>query len=283
MKIFATGLSGLVGSRVLEILKDNFEFENSSEDVTKPEISEKIGNSKASVVLHIAAKANVDACEEDKDLGEKGDAWKVNVLGTKNVAEACAKYGKKLIYISTDFVFDGEKQGIYNENDTPNPINWYAKTKYEGEKAIQSLSLDYIIARIAYPYRASFERMDFARKLKEVLENRETVNVISDHIMTPTFIDDIAYALETLIKSEQKGVFHVVGSQNLRPYDCAVIICDIFGLDKKKIAETTREEFFKNRAPRPFNLAISNDKIQRIGIRMKTFEEGIREIKKQIS
>lgn len=284
MKILGTGLTGLVGERVVKLLSDTYEFEQSYDDITdKIGISKKIETSDADCVLHLAAKTNVDGCEEDKNKGIEGAAWKVNVIGTKNVTDACSSSNKKLIYISTDFVFDGEKKDKYYEEDTPNPINWYAKTKYEGEKIIQSTNLDWIIARIAYPYRANFKRMDFARKLKDLLQNGQEIKAVYDQTITPTFIDDIANALKVLIENKEKGIFHVVGSQPLSPYDAAVLIADVFDSPKAKISKIEREKFFKNRAPRPFNLSLGNDKIQRLGIKMKTFEEGLKEIRKQIS
>lgn len=286
MKILGTGLLGLVGSRIVELLRDKYEFDASDVDITNYDaIFEKINSSDASVVLHLAAKTNVDGCELDRPLGEKGEAWKINVIGTKNIADACLQSNKKLIYISTDFVFDGEKplnQG-YSEEDMPNPLNWYAQTKYEGEKVVQNLSTPWIIARIAYPYRANFPlKKDFVRGLIERLKSKQNLKMVEDHIMTPTFIDDIAIALNSLIQKNQNGIFHIVGSRFVTPYEAALEIADIFGLDKSLIGKTTREEFFRGKARRGFCLAIKNAKIAGLDVKMRTFEEGLKEIKNQI-
>ena len=286
MKILGTGLDGLVGSRIVELLGDKYEFENLSIstgiDITdRDTVLEKIKNSDASIVFHLAAKTNVDGCELDKPLGEKGDAWKINVLGTQNVADGSLESNKKLIYISTDFVFDGTKDA-YNEKDAPNPINWYAKTKFEGEKIVQSLRTPWIIVRIAYPYRANFTKLDFFRAILKRLQEGQSVAGVTDHIFTPTFIDDIAFALDALIKNSSEGVFHVVGSQNLSPYDAVVLIAKEFNLDISKVSQTKRAEFFRDRAPRPFQLRLKNDKISKLGVRMRTFEEGLKEVKKQM-
>lgn len=290
MKILGTGLDGLVGSRIVELLSDKYEFENLSiitgVDITdRNTVLEKIKSSEAQIVLHLAAKTDVDGCELDRPLGKKGDAWRINVFGTKNVVDACQLSKKKLIYISTDFVFDGENPpvGGYSEDDIPNPLNWYAQTKYEGEKIVQNLKSPWIIARIAYPYRAKFERLDFARAILKRLQEGQIVTAVKDHIFTPTYIDDIAFAIDSLIKNNCTGIFHVVGSHSLTPYDAAVLIAKEFDLDMSKISQTTKAEFFNNRAPRPFQLALKNDKIGKLGIKMKTFEEGIREIKSQLS
>jgi len=287
MKILGTGLTGLIGSRIAELLKDKYEFENLSRssgvDITnKNQVFEKINTSDAQIVLHLAGKTDVDKCELDKSLLQNGETWKINVDGTENVANACSQANKKLIYISTDFIFDGTKE-VYVEDDIPSPINWYAQTKYEGEKIVQKLKTPWIIARIAYPYRANFAKLDFLRAILVKLQEKKPVIAITDHIFTPTFIDDIAFALGTLISSNSQGIFHAVGSQSLTPLDAVNLIADEFGLDKSKISKTTRSEFFNNRAPRPFQLALKNDKITRLGVRMRTFEEGIREVKSQIN
>lgn len=290
MKVLGTGLNGLVGSRIVELLKGKYEFENLSRSTgfnieDRNSVLEKIKSSDAQIVLHLAAKTNVDGCELDKSLGEKGEAWRMNVEGTRNVADGCLQFNKKLIYVSTDFVFDGENPpaGGYSEEDIPNPINWYAKTKYEGEKIIQSLKTSWIIARISYPYRAKYEKLDFARAILERLQDAKPVTAVTDQIFTPTFIDDIAFAIDALIENNSQGIFHIVGSQSLMPFDAAILVADEFNLDKSKISKTTRAEYFKERAPRPFQSALKNDRITRLGIRMKTFEEGLQEIKSQLS
>lgn len=279
-KILGTGLSGLVGSRVVELLSGDFEFESFEVDIRdKDKITKIIKNSKASLVLHLAAKTNVDGCEKDKVLGKDGDAWKVNVLGTQNVALACQELGLKMIYISTDFVFDGEstKDSGYTEGDEPSPINWYGKTKYEGELIVESLKTPYLIARLAYPYRVRFEKLDFVRAIINKLKNKEKIQAVSDNIFTPTFIDDVAIALKSLIESNAIGKYHVVGSQFLTPLQAANIICAKLGFDKSLVSGISGEEYFKNRAPRPPHLALSSDKIKKLGIKMRKFDEGLNE------
>lgn len=307
VKIIGTGLSGLVGSRILELLENIYEFEDLSletgVDITnKEDVLNRIKKSTALMVIHLAAKTNVDLCEKDKEkdikiLGYKDikqqekewvrekTAWAVNVLGTQNIAEACIKTSKGLLYVSTDFVFDGDKKSNdgYSEEDKPNPINWYARTKYEGEKIVQTLNPAGIIARLAYPYRASFARKDFVRAIIERLKNRKALKMVTDHIVSPAFIDDIVKAFDVLIKNNKSGIFHVVGVQALSPYDAAVSIAKEFNFNSSLISKTTRAEFFKDRAPRPFKLVLRNDKIQKLGIKMRSFEEGIKEVKRQIS
>jgi dTDP-4-dehydrorhamnose reductase len=290
MKILGTGLNGLVGSRVVELLSSKYEFENLSRstgvDISHAEqILTAVKNSNSDIILHLAAKTNVDGCELDKDAGENGEAWKINVEGTKNVVDACVQSGKKLIYVSTDFVFDGEigEDEFYTEDSVPNPVNWYAQTKYEGEKLVQNSSGEWMIVRLAYPYRANFSKGDFFRAMKNRLSSNQPIAGVTDHIFCPTFIDDFAHALDVLIQHEATGIYHTVGAQPLSPYDVAREIADVFNLDKNLISKTTREKYFQGKAPRPFRLVLKNDKIKALGVKMKTFSEGLQEIKSQKS
>lgn len=287
MKIFTVGGSGLVGSRIIELLQGKHSFTDLSltngVDITNPSSLEVIRTDKEhDIVILLAAKADVDGCELDKPLGEEGDAYKINVIGAKNVAEAAKAGGKKLIYISTDFVFDGEKAPPYSytEEDIPNPINWYAMTKYKGEEMVKASGVPYIIARIAYPYRASFDlKKDFVRAIAGRLENNQPVKAITDHIMSPTLIDDIAYALDVLIREDATGIYHVCGDQQISPYDATMLIADTFGFDKSLVGKTTRSEYFNGKATRPFNVSLNNAKIKKLGVTMHGFAEGLKEVR----
>jgi dTDP-4-dehydrorhamnose reductase len=286
MKIFGIGITGLVGSRIVELLEGKHEFTNLSletgANITDPSTLSMIRNdTEHQAILHLAAKADVDGCEQDKELGEGGAAYKINVLGTQNVVDAAKITKKKIIYISTDFVFDGEKPAgeKYSEEDVPNPGNWYARTKYLGEEVVKNSGLPYVIMRIAYPYRKEFEmKKDFVRAILWRLQNNQAVAGVTDHLFCPTYIDDIAYAFEKLVSSNEQGIFHVVGSESLTPYDAAIKIASIFGCDTNLINKSTRAEYFKGKAARPFNLSLRNDKIKKLGILMRGFEEGLQKL-----
>ena len=114
------------------------------------------------------------------------------------------------------------------------------------------------------------------------LKNNERLLMVTGHIITPTFVDDIAGALDILINQNHKGIFHIVGSQFISPYDVACLIAKIYGFDTSLIEKTTREKFFKDRAPRPFNLSLKNDKIQKLGAKMRDFGGGLIKLKKQM-
>lgn len=285
--IFGIGISGLVGSRIVSVLHDTYQFDNLSIDtgvnITDPQTLSVISDDTTHpVVIHLAAKADVDGCEQDKELGKEGAAYKINVEGTQNVVNACKAGNKKLIYISTDFVFDGENtpQGGYTEEDTPHPVNWYAETKYMGEEIVKSSGLPYAIVRLAYPFRpdAFPVKKDFVHAIMSRLQEGKPIAGVTDHIFTPTYIDDIAHALDAIIKQDATGIYHAVGSQSLTPYDAALLIAEHGGFDRSLISKTNREEYFKNKAKRPFDLSLNNAKIERLGVHMRTFEEGLKEV-----
>lgn len=289
-KIIVTGLSGLVGSRIQELLKHKYAFESLSRSkgidiIDRDQVMEKILASEGKIVLHLAAKTNVDECEQDRDEGVGGDAWYTNVYATQSIADACQQSGKKLIYISTDMVFGGNDtpDGGYTEESKPHPHNWYGLTKWEGEKVVRAMHTPWMIVRISYPYRAKFERKDFVRTLLGLLQAGREIKAITDHRYNPTFIDDIAYAIDALIDKDETGIFHVTGSESITPFEAARKIATVWGLDTSLVKETNRHEFFKDRAPRPFDLSMNNDKIQKLGISMKTFSEGLEILKEQIA
>ena len=285
-KILGTGLSGLVGSRIVELLSGKFEFEDISRktgiNITDSKaVFDKISASEASVVLHLAAYTDVKGAEKEKELKEESESWKINVIGTQNVAKACEKTGKKIIYISTDLVLGGDDmpEGGFTEDALPNPLSWYAVTKYEAEKVIEKTSSPWIITRTAYPFRASYEKSDFVRFFRDLLRDGKPIPVLTDRLISPTFIDDLAGAFEALIEKETMGIFHTAGSQIVSLYDAVIMIADNFNLDKSLVKKTTREEFLAGRPPEPFSSALSNAKIKQLGVNMHTFEEGLHILK----
>lgn len=286
-EILGTGLSGLIGSRITKLLDGKFDFigisrQKGADIADINSIEPYFKDFKGEYVLHMAAVTSVDGCEDEKDLGEKSEAWKVNVTATQNIAELCLKYNKRLIYISTDFVFDGEKpEGLgYTEEDAAHPINWYGETKFQGEKRIIDSGItDYTILRIAYPYGISDSpKKDFVRSIAERLKNNQPVKGVTDHIFVPSYIDDIAVSIVFLIEEKLSGILHLVGSKPLTPYDAARLIAQKININPDVIEKTTRGEYFANKAKRPFNLFLKNDRILALGLHMKTFEEGLKEM-----
>lgn len=287
--ILGIGLSGLVGSRIVELLTPSYSFEDVSRktgtDISNAKnVLQRLQNSSAEYVLHLAAYTNVDGAEQQKELGEESEVWKINVNGTKNVLDACNETGKKLIYISTDMVFDGNQESgsKYSEHDTPNPQNFYAATKYAAEKLVLSSSISSAVLRIAYPYRAQFEKKEYVRIFKWLLEEGKEIKAVDDHYFTPTFIDDIPAVLEKIMQENMTGILHAVGEEYVSPYMVALAVAEKFGLKSYLISPTTRSEFFKEKAIRGFNLSLKSDNISTLGVRMHSFSEGLELIKQQL-
>ena len=276
LKVALTGADGLVGSRIVELLKQDFQFipiPQSKMDITNvDEVNSILKRIDFDVFLHLAAYTNVAGAETNKEI-----CFKINRDGTRNVFDIVTAKGKKFIYISTDFVFDGTSPP-YFEDSTPNPIATYAASKYEGEKVVKGSAM---IVRIAYPYRAAFgPKKDFFRTFKSLLEQKKPLTMITDSLMTPTFIDDIAYGLKYLFNNFSPETYHLVGSRSLSPYDAAIKVAETFGLDKSLIGKTTYQQYVKDKAALPRLADIRSKKND--FWKMKTFEEGLEEIKKQL-
>lgn len=300
MKIILTGATGLIGSRFEELMFENHEITPLSSkevDITdKSSIIEFFKEKKADAIIHLAAKTDVDGCEEDKyedlrslnieeeiaksldinnlnvdDWKEKKTAFAVNTIGTKNLYGIAKENGLKFVYISTDFIFEGN--GEYEEESTSNPINWYGMTKWYGEKLIDT-SND-LIVRLSFPYGyPSPVKQDFVQKLISLLRDRDEVSLIEDQTITPTFIDDIVNGLDFLIQKNVTGIYHLVGSSFEDPYKIGQVLKEKFGF-KTKINLTNRETIYAGKAPRPFKSIMKNDKIIQLGFKPKTFAEGL--------
>lgn len=307
-KILGTGLSGMLGSCIVDELHSRYEFFDMSFDSgvdirDRESLRARVKEVDADIILHLAAKADVDGCENDRQKDKEllsgieissstfakieWDKWKdirsafaVNVYGSYNVASVCKELNKKLIYISTDFVFDGKEKALYTEGDTPNPINYYGLTKYWGEMVVEHILDDFIIARLAFPYGTHHEiRRDFVQMIRDRFEKNQSVSGVVDQMITPTYAPDIACAIDHLIThSISRSIVHICGSESLSPYDSVVAIAKQFGYDTQMIQKITSEDFYKNRAPRPQYLSISNKKMTKRGVSFKTFTEGLKHV-----
>jgi len=292
MKILGSGLSGLVGSRVVELFKNSFTFVDfslaSGISILEPrQLEEAIAkNSDFDCFLHLAAFTDTNqASAQNGD--ENGLCYQLNVIGTRNIVNLCKKYNKYLINISTDFVFDGKKDGAYTEDDAPNPIEWYGQTKYLAEQEVLNSGIPSSIVRISFPYRANFgDKKDLVRKAIDGLKTNSLPPMFTDQIITPTFVDDIALGLKYFFENKPTGIFHLVGSSSQSPYDMGQLIAKIWGFDPQLIPQTSlkayRETLPANSRPWQKNLAISNDKVRALKIAMKTLEEGLRAMKEQM-
>ncbi len=277
VKVAITGSKGLIGSRVVELLQNDFTFvelELPVFDITDKEKTQRIiKNTDFDLLFHLAAYTNVDGAETEKEK-----AHLINVTGTKNVLEAVIEKNKKLIVVSTDFVFDGKK-GPYFEDSLPNPLGYYAQTKFEGEQIVKNKAM---IVRFSYPYRAKHpSKPDFVKRLKNLIEEGKPLQLMSDSLITPTFIDDIAHAMKHLFMSFTPEIYHIVGAKPLSPFEAGIVIAKTFNLNTELISSTTYKEYSKGKALRSQYSDIRSKKNNFYN--MKMFAEGLLEIKKQIS
>lgn len=276
LTIATTGGDGLIGSRLIALLRQDFDFipiYQAQMNITDQEQTNLfIKKIEFDIFLHLAAYTNVDGAEKEKTL-----AWDINVNGTKNVFAAAAAKKKPFIYISTDFVFDGQSPPFF-EDSPPQPISCYGLTKHEGENIVRNQAM---IVRFSYPYRAHFEmKTDIVRSIISALRQKKLIHGIVDQIITFTFIDDIAYALKHLFNHYSPEIFHVVGADSLSAYEAMLTICDVFNFDKSLVGQTTYEEFYAGRAQRPKKGIIKSKKND--FYQMKTFAEGLAEVKRQM-
>lgn len=289
-KVLVFGSSGLVGSRIIELNKNNPDFILPSEtevDLLNPEqLKKSVLESGAKIILNLAAFTNVGKAEEEKG-DEKGLVYKLNSLAVKNLADICKESDKHLIQISTEYVFSGNKEeGLYKEEDKPEPVNWYGQTKYYGEQFVQNSGCQFTLVRFSMPYRANFlEKGDIARTFLKMLRNGQEIFGCVDVINTPTFIDDIAQGLKLILEKEPGGIIHLASCDSINPFSFAKLIAQKFNLDESLVKEITLEEFSKGRsAPLLKNSGLDVAKFRGMfgeGI-LHTVEEGVTIFKKQV-
>ncbi len=288
-KILVFGTEGMIGSRFLTLMRQKFFFHAPTEKevnlLDEKQLASSIQDTDAEIVLNFAAYTNVGQAEEEKDNRE-GIVYKLNAEAVKNIAANCIKSSKRLVQISTEYVFDGEKtNGLYKEDDQPNPINWYGQTKYFGEEFVKNSGCKYSIVRICMPYCANFSgKKDIVRTFLAMLQSKQEISALIDVINTPTFVDDIVNGLGLVIENRRNGIIHISARDSISPYDFARLIAQKFELDENLIKPTTFDEFIKDRkAPLLKNSGLDSSKFQAEfgdGI-LHTIEQGLELLKKQ--
>ena len=252
MRLLITGASGLLGSKLCELAtRKNHEVYSAYSqhkplygapiqlDVSDKDAVEKIFKKvNPEAVVHAAALTNVDKCESEKEL-----AWKINVEGTENIAESCEKHRAFLVYISTDYVFDGEK-GMYKENDKPAPINYYGLTKLKGEESVENLADQHCIARSSVIFGSipATGKINFALWLLDKLERKEGVKIVTDQWNSPTLNTNLADMILEVLERKLTGIFHLAGATRLSRYEFARLLAEIFSLDTNLISPASSKE-----------------------------------------
>jgi len=268
-RLLITGASGLLGSKIVELTRENYEViplhntkplhpDSLKLNITnRKEVFSLFRKTKPNVTIHTAAETNVDKCETQKHL-----AWKINVEGTRNVAFACSKANAKMVYISTDYVFDGET-GLYTEEDTPNPINHYGITKLEGEKQVKKLCKNHIILRTSVLYGWHPYKQNFATWVINSLKQKKKTSIIEDHSNTPTFADNLAEITIEAIQKDLQGLYHASGSKKISRYKFAQQIAKTFNLDHSLINPLKMSQLTAWIAKRPKDSSLNTNKIQK--------------------
>ncbi|MBN1980134.1 MAG: SDR family oxidoreductase [Chitinivibrionales bacterium] len=227
------------------------------------------------VIFQVAALPNVDWCETHRD-----ECWATNVIGTENLIQAAKEVGAKFVFFSSDYVFDGVN-GPYYEEDQPCPINIYGEAKFVAEQRIQNQLTDYLILRVTVVYGWELQRKNFVIRLIQKLRNGESIQVPVDQIGNPTYVDNLSEVILELVQRDQRGIFHVAGSERLSRYAFACLVADVFELDSTKIIPLSTAELHQN-AHRPLNAGMCSEKVQSVvSIPLLSPKEGLLCMKKQ--
>ena len=297
-KILITGSNGLLGQKLVSLLSqqtdiqliatsrgvnrmdftDGYDYQEM--DITNAEqVTEVIKKVRPDAIIHTAAMTNVDQCEAEKDL-----CWTMNVKALEYLVEACEKQEIFLCHLSTDFVFDGEF-GPYSEEDKPSPISFYGWSKYAAEEIVKRSKCSWSIVRTVLVYGISndMSRSNIILWVKNSLEQRKAIKVVTDQFRTPTLAEDLAMGCWLVVNQKAKGVFHISGKDFLTPYEIAIETADFFELDKSLISQVDSSNFTQP-AKRPARTGFILDKaVSVLGYNPVSFEEGIEILAEQIS
>jgi dTDP-4-dehydrorhamnose reductase len=289
MKILVTGSNGLLGQKLTILLQqdknvsliatargkshlDIINGEFISLDVTDPDAVEEVfARVRPDVVIHTAAMTQVDQCETDREA-----CWNANVKATQYITDACLWHDIHLVHVSTDFIFDGS-HGPLEENEKPNPVNYYGESKLAAEQLIQKSQARWAILRtvLVYGITNDMSRSNIVLWVKNSIEQGKTIKVVNDQWRTPTLAEDLAMGCYLAAIKKATGIYHISGKDFLTPYDIALATADYFNLDKNFIQATDSSQF-KQPAPRPPKTGFIIDKARKdLGYEPHSFTEGI--------
>ena len=272
-KLLIIGGSGLVGSTLLQYASPNYNihFTYNTNKITFDNINSTqinlLGNQKLitdlikevqpNIVVNTAAHSSVDLCETDHSIADK-----LHVDITQDITQVCKDIDSKLVYISTDAVFQGELHKKYTELDQPNPINYYGKTKLQAEQITLNASSKNVVLRTAVIY-GWHKKSRFTNWIIQTLKENHIVDPFIDQYNTPTLVDDLAKSLLSIFEKNISGMFHATGKSCLNRYEFALVLASTFGLDKKLIKSVTSKEK-KQDAPRPTSTCLDSRKLEKL-------------------
>lgn len=280
MKVLVTGVKGQLGYDVVNELKKRGHVpvgvDVEEMDITDAsKVEEVIEHEMPDAVVHCAAYTAVDAAEDNVDICRK-----VNGEGTENIAKVCGKFDIKLIYISTDYVFDGEGTHMWQPDDQRNPLNVYGQTKYEGELAVEKYTEKYFIVRIAWVFGVNGK--NFIKTMLNLGSTRDELNVVNDQVGSPTYTYDLAKLLVDMVESDKYGKYHATNEGLCTWCEFAKEIFKQAGMNVK--VNPVSSEEFPTKAKRPHNSRMSKDKLEANGFeRLPRWEDALGRYLKEIS
>jgi dTDP-4-dehydrorhamnose reductase len=292
-RILVTGANGMLGQRIIHFFSSNndimllgcsFEpeacydhIDYKSCDITKREkIKEIILDFFPDFIINAAAFTNVDLCESDKET-----AWKVNVKGVENLAEASRIIDAHLVHISTDYVFDGVR-GPYDERAKPNPLGYYGRTKLASENVLKTSGTFHTILRTNVLYGIADSRPDFVRWVVNSLKDGKQIRIVTDQINNPTYIDDLVQAINQVFEYKKYGIYNIGGREFISRYEFTLRIADFFNLDKSLITAITTDEL-KQAAKRPLRCGLITIKAEsELGFKPHSINETLSIMKKEL-
>ena len=261
MKVLVTGVKGQLGYDVVNELEKRGHTAIGTDveemDITdEGKVREVLSAEKPDAVIHCAAYTAVDAAEDNVELCRK-----INAEGTENIAKACKELGCKLLYVSTDYVFNGEGERPWEPDDEREPLNVYGQTKYEGELAVEKYVEKFFIVRIAWVF--GINGKNFIKTMLRLGEDHDELTVVADQIGSPTYTYDLARLLVDMIGSDKYGRYHATNEGLCSWYDFAVEIFRQAGMDVR-VRPVTSEEY-PAKAKRPHNSRMDKAKLEENG------------------
>lgn len=284
--LIGTGLNGLVGSKFVSDFSEIYEFQNldlrnqiNPVDITnEKQVITAIVNSKAKYVVHMAAYTDVTGAWQQ--TGDKtGPCYMVNVIGTKNLVKACNESGKHLIYLSTAYVFDGEKKEPYIESDAANPIEWYGQTKANAEEDVINNSNNWTVLRIDQPFRNdNFVKVDTLHRVIEGIKELSLYPQFSDHYFGPTYINDFVKIIDLVIRKNISGLFHASSGETWSDFEFARAVNEILNLKFEVKSGSLTKYLETSNRPYQKNTSLNIDKLgKHLDFKLKSIKEAIGE------
>lgn len=288
MKLYITGIAGLLGNNIVRKLVNRCEITGVDIlDLDIPNIiyekfslyesdrlKQHIAQVRPDAVIHTAAAVNVDECEENPEW-----AYKLNEEVTSDIANICNELGIKLVYISSDAVFDGESEKLYEETDEVNPLNVYAKTKLGGEKHVLKYKRNLVFRTNIYGQNIQ-NKKSFGEWIVSALEEGKTLNMFDDIDFSPILVSDLSEIIYKALVKDLCGLYHVCATGCISKYDFGIRLKEIFQLNTGNINKA-QSEMMDFKAKRSKHMGMSNAKIRKeLGIKIRTPEESIREFRR---